>query len=103
MMNLLFLLPEFIVVFGLILLLGPKIRKLFRTHKNNTHFYVARDKNDELFLFRSETEFHHDSDKGISILPSYTRNLNLYGLNENDYANLRFEDEPVEVFLNLEN
>lgn len=26
-----------------------------------------------------------------------------YGLDVNDYANLKFEDEPVEVFLNLEN
>lgn len=100
-MNFLFLLPEFIVVFGLILLLGTEIRKLFRMHKNNTHFYIARDKNDELFLFRNETEFHHDSYKGIGILPSYTRNLNLYGLNKNDYVDLKFEDEPVEVFLNL--
>ena len=26
-----------------------------------------------------------------------------YGLDVNDYANLKWEDEPVEVFLNLEN
>ena len=25
-----------------------------------------------------------------------------FGLNVHDYANLRWEDEPVEVFLNLE-
>ena len=28
--------------------------------------------------------------------------ISKYGLNENDYANLKWEDEPVEVFLNLE-
>lgn len=26
-----------------------------------------------------------------------------YGLDANDYADLKFEDEPVEVFLNLKN
>ena len=26
-----------------------------------------------------------------------------YGLNENDYDNLKWEDEPVEVFLNSKN
>ena len=25
-----------------------------------------------------------------------------YGLNENDYKDLKWEDEPIEVFLNLE-
>lgn len=25
-----------------------------------------------------------------------------FGLNENDYANLKWEDEPVEVFINME-
>ena len=25
-----------------------------------------------------------------------------FGLNENDYGNLKWEDEPVEVFLNME-
>lgn len=25
-----------------------------------------------------------------------------FGLNENDYANLKWEDEPIEVFINIE-
>ena len=28
--------------------------------------------------------------------------LSNFGLNKDDYANLKWEDEPVEVFLNLE-
>ena len=28
-------------------------------------------------------------------------NFKLFGLNENDYANLKWKDEPVEVFINL--
>ena len=40
---------------------------------------------------------------------SYGRTIRLekyfsnYGLDVNDYANLKWEDEPVEVFLNLGN
>ena len=72
--------------------------------KNKVHFYVARDENDELFLymgkpFRGINKFHpyHNgciitSDDGLSN----------FGLNKDDYVNLKWEDEPVEVFLNLE-
>ena len=28
--------------------------------------------------------------------------FNRFGLNENDYKDLKWEDEPVEVFLNME-
>ena len=73
--------------------------------KNNVHFYVARDENDELFLymgkpFRGINKFHPypngciiTSDDGLSN----------FGLNKDDYTNLKWEDEPVEVFINLKN
>ena len=74
--------------------------------KNNVHFYIARNKNGTLWLFmgkpfRYEDNFIGNSDKLVFIL-TY-RNFNYLGLNENDYANLKWEDEPVEVYLNLEN
>lgn len=28
--------------------------------------------------------------------------LEMYGLNENDYKDLKWEDEPLEVFVNME-
>ena len=70
---------------------------------NNVHYYVARDKDGILFLYmgkptRSTSEF----------LPSYygrlinpSRHFSKYGLNEDDYAYLKWEDEPVEVFITL--
>ena len=71
---------------------------------NKVHFYVARDKNGDLYLYmckpvRGSREFlscHY----GKSIKSS--RHFSKYGLNVDDYAYLKWEDEPVEVFLNLE-
>ena len=73
--------------------------------KNKVHFYVARDKNGKLWLYmgkpiRFNNAFIADLSKGNTLT---SINFRCFGLNENDYANLRFEDEPVEVFLNLEN
>ena len=73
--------------------------------KNKVHFYVARDKNGKLWLYmgkpiRFNNAFIADLSKGNTLT---SINFRCFGLNENDYANLRFEDEPVEVFLSLEN
>ena len=70
---------------------------------NHVHFYVARDKNGELFLymskpFRGILRFNHYQNGCIIASDSYFSN---FGLNEHDYDNLKWEDEPVEVFLNL--
>ena len=72
---------------------------------NRVHFYVARDKCDKLWLYigkpiRDIVGFHGDLNKGIFIMTRY--NFKCFGLNENDYKNLRWEDEPVEVFVNME-
>ena len=73
--------------------------------KNKVHFYVVRDKNGKLWLYmgkpiRCDDAFIADLSKGNTLT---NINFRCFGLNENDYANLKFEDEPVEVFLNLEN
>ena len=72
--------------------------------KNKVHFYVARDKNGKLWLYmgkpiRCDDAFIADLSKGNTLT---NINFRCFGLNENDYANLKFEDEPVEVILNLE-
>lgn len=73
--------------------------------KNNVHFYIARDKNGELFLYigkpvRGRYAYRSKSDGVIHL---NWLNIKKYGLNEHDYINLKWGDEPVEVFLNLEN
>ena len=71
---------------------------------NKVHFYVARDMDGILFLYmgkpiRSTSEFL--SSDYVRLINS-SRHFSKYGLNENDYAYLKWEDEPVEVFINME-
>lgn len=73
--------------------------------KNNVHFYVARDKGGSLWLYMGKPKrliqvFWSDSCGEIIASDNGFSN---YGLDAKDYANLKWEDEPVEVFLNLEN
>ena len=71
---------------------------------NRVHLYVARDMDGIIFLYlgkpiRGIAGFHGFRDKNSFAL---THNLKRFGLNENDYKDLKWEDEPVEVFLNIE-
>ena len=71
---------------------------------NKVHFYVARDKNGELFLYLKKpvrTSNTFIAYRG-GIFIEVTENFSIYGLNPDDFKNLKWEDEPVEVFLNLE-
>ena len=73
--------------------------------KNRAHFYVARDKDGGLYLylgkpFRGSSDFYGNPDKGSSLLTHF--NFEYFGLNENDYENLKWEDEPLEVFVTME-
>ena len=100
-MNILLIFPGFIVALIIVLCYERKIRIM----RNKVHFYVARDKNGELWLYigkpiRTNTKFIHSTRKGVFILTRY--NFKSFGLNENDYANLKWENEPLEVFVNME-
>ena len=72
---------------------------------NRVHFYVAKDKDGGLYLylgkpFRGSSDFYGNPDKGSSLLTPF--NFEYFGLNENDYENLKWEDEPLEVFVTME-
>ena len=72
--------------------------------RNRVHFYVARDKCDDLWIYigkpiRGEGYFYSN---GHSISITRLRDFSKFGLDANDYVNLTWEDEPVEVFLNME-
>lgn len=106
-MNILLVLPGFTLAFILIFCYEYRIKLIKTKLKNNVHFYVARDKDGSLYLYigkpsRSGYIF------AVPISEGYTRLKGHYvfkylGLNETDYDNLKWEDEPVEVFLNMEN
>lgn len=72
--------------------------------RNKVRFYVARDKNGTLWIyigkpFRGENIFYSNPDmRGICL----TCNIESYRLKREDYDNLKWEDEPIEVFVNME-
>ena len=81
----------------------PKIINLSAKPKNNVHFYVARDMSGSLWLYLGKPIRYAQlfaSGRGVVFVSSYK--FSKYGLNKNDYDNLKWEDEPVEVVLNLE-
>ena len=81
-----------------------KVRIKFSKKRNIVHFYVARDMDGGLYLylgkpFRGDGEFYGNKDANAFTL---TGNFRRFGLNKNDYKNLHWKDEPVEVFVNME-
>ena len=101
-MNIPLLFPGFIIAFVIVLYYERKIRRT--EPRNKVHFYVTREKNGTLWLYMGKPikkeHFYVICNYGI-IIASVDR-FSGYGLDKNDYANLKWEDEPVEVFLNLE-
>ena len=73
---------------------------------NKVRFYVARDTDGALRIYigkpiRGEHFFISCRQKGGKCI-GFDSDLRLYGLNENDYKDLKWEDEPLEVFVNVE-
>lgn len=73
---------------------------------NRVHFYVARDINGDLWLYlgkpiRGITRFHGNVDRGVVGLTCVC--LERFGLNKKDFESLTWRDEPLEVFVNMEN
>ena len=73
--------------------------------RNKAHFYVARDKYGILYLYLGKPT------RGTAFFISFVHPSALicrsdmfdsFGLKEKDYANLKWEDDPVEVFVNME-
>lgn len=104
-MNLLLILPGFICAFIIVLYYERKVRDLSEKPKNNVHFYIVRDNDEMLWLYmgkpyRYVNGFNSCDNGCIIVIEDF---FSRFGLNPKDYDNLKFEDEPVEVFLNLEN
>ena len=98
----------FILLFIILFIIQSiKIRKLSENPKNNVHFYVVRDKsNNILYLYLGKPikgidRFHACHNGCIVSCVNSCTNLSDFGLNTKDFENLKFEDEPVEVFLDL--
>ena len=95
-------LQGFILAFMLIFCYEYDIKLIQNKPRNRVHFYVARDKNGDLWLYlgkplRGDTVFY-TSYKVVCLADDLSR----FGLKYEDFDSLKWEDEPVEVFLNLE-
>lgn len=91
-----------LLMFLVFCLVAPVKEK--KPNNNKVRFYVARDKNDELFIyigkpFRYINQFYECQ---TGYLITSDSGFPHFGLNKDDYSNLKWEDEPVEVFVNTE-
>ena len=81
-----------------------KVKSKSSKKRNRVHFYVSRDMDGRLYLYlgkplRGIAEFHGVAGKNIFVL---TNNFKSFGLNQDDFKDLKWEDEPVEAFVNME-
>lgn len=102
-MNILLVFLMLIIIFVIVFYYEHKIRNISAMSKNKVHFYVARDKNNKLTLWLGKPfrGINYWINMNNSIILTKGK-LNVYGLDVEDYNNLKWEDEPVEVFLNME-
>ena len=81
-----------------------KVKSKSPKKRNSIKFYVARDKNGTIWLYMGKPvrgDFYFlPCSNGKTLATS--KNFPMYGLDANDYVNLKWEDEPVEVFVNME-
>ena len=83
---------------------SDKVKSKSSKKINRVKFYVARDKDCSLWIYigkptRGNLMFYQNDRCRILGKLKY---LYMLGLDENDYANLKWEDGLVEVFLNME-
>ena len=83
---------------------SDKVKSKFSKKRNRVHFYVARDDKGRLWLYISKP-----IRAALGFIPNINGRLlalegefSKYGLDTNDYDNLKWEDEPIEVFVNME-
>ena len=73
---------------------------------NKVHFYVAREHDGALRLYmgkpiRRESAFVSCWKEGGKCM-GFDSDFRMYGLNENDYADITWECEPLEVFISMD-
>lgn len=84
--------------------IGYTTKQKERERVNNVHFYVAREKNGILLLYfgkphRTNSVFYTKKSQSLPFTGAYISN---FGLNPDDFKDLKWEDDPVEVFINVE-
>ena len=99
-MEILLIFFGFILAIIIVVMWEIKLKK----PRNKVHFYITRDKNGTLDLWLGKPYrdlYYWFSTAYHIVIIAVDEQVNLYGLNIEDYNSLKWEDEPVEVFLNL--
>lgn len=82
-----------------------KVKSKSSKKRNRVRFYVARDKHEALWLYLGKPTRKKSgcfaSNKHGSVICSGSL-FKHFGLDINNYKDLKWEDEPIEVFLNME-
>lgn len=83
-----------------------KVMSASSKKRNRVHFYVARNKNGLLNLYIGKPERAYScflSHCGFCVCRLENEyDFKKFGLNKDDFKDLKWEDEPVEVFVNME-
>ena len=84
-----------------------KVMSKFSKKINRVHFYVARDKDGFIYLYIGKPKRRYDGwfagsyrERSFAIIDE--DNFKDIGLNTDDFKDLKWEDDPVEVFVNME-
>ena len=83
-----------------------KVRSKFSKKRNKVHFFVARDKNGLLYLYVGKPERAYScflATGGACICRMEKEgDFKKFSLKADGFKDLKWEDEPVEVFVNME-
>ena len=94
------------LAFILLDFVADKVKSKSSKKISRVHLYVARDKGGLLYLYLGKPKRSCSVFVGIRItsarLIEDEYNLKRFGLNPDDSKYLTWEDEPVEVFVNME-
>ena len=92
--------PSFILGIIIVTIYEIKLK-----NQNKVHFYVARDKTYNLLWLYLGKPIRFKNDAWIprkhGAVITIESSFGILGLNKKDYDNLKWEDEPIEVFLNM--
>ena len=83
-----------------------KVKSASSKKINRVHFYVARDKNGIIYLYIGKPKRRYGCflgsyrERSVAIIDE--NDFKMVGLNQDDFKDLKWEDEPVEVFVNMD-
>ena len=85
---------------------ADEVDSVYSKKRNRVHFYVARDKNGIIYLYIGKPKRRYGCflgsyrERSVTIIDE--DDFKMFGLNQDDFKDLKWEDEPVEVFVNME-